>query len=58
MLTVGLIKGEEESQKYDGKRMDREEFVRFLDWVKNVSLVVDGLAYRSMLRRDEYTAHA
>jgi uncharacterized alpha-E superfamily protein len=41
-------------KKYDGKRMDREEFVRFLEWVKNVSLVVDGSAYRSMLRRDEY----
>ncbi|MET0606720.1 MAG: alpha-E domain-containing protein [Beijerinckiaceae bacterium] len=41
-------------KKYDGKRMDREEFTRFLEWVKNVSLVVDGSAYRSMLRRDEY----
>lgn len=41
-------------KKYDVKRMDREELTRFLDWVKSVSLVVDGSAYRSMLRRDEY----
>lgn len=34
--------------------MDREEFARFLDWVKNVSLVFDGSAYRTMLRDDGY----
>ena len=34
--------------------MDREEFARFLDWVKNVSLVFDGSAYRTMLRDDSY----
>lgn len=43
-----------ELKNFDGKTMDQEEFIRFLDWVKSVSLIVDGSAYRSMLRRDEY----
>ncbi|TDR88978.1 alpha-E domain-containing protein [Enterovirga rhinocerotis] len=34
--------------------MNREEFSRFLDWVKRVVLVFDGAAYRSMLRNDAY----
>ncbi|MBN9062455.1 MAG: A alpha-helical domain with a conserved ER moti [Rhizobiales bacterium 65-9] len=41
-------------KNYDAGRMDREELSRFLEWVKNVSLVVDGSAHRSMLRRDEF----
>ena len=43
-----------ELQRFEKKRMDREEFARFLDWVKNVSLVFDGSAYRTMLRDDSY----
>lgn len=43
-----------ELQKFDGSRMSREEFVNFLDWVKNVSLAFDGSAYRTMLRTDSY----
>lgn len=43
-----------EMKNFDGRTMDQEEFIRFLDWVKSVSLIVDGSAYRSMLRRDEY----
>lgn len=43
-----------ELQRFETKRMDREEFARFLDWVKNVSLVFDGSAYRTMLRDDGY----
>ena len=34
--------------------MTREEFARFLDWVKSVSLAFDGSAYRTMLRNDAY----
>lgn len=36
------------------KRMDREEFTRFLDWVKGVVLSFDGSAYRTMLRNDAF----
>jgi uncharacterized alpha-E superfamily protein len=43
-----------ELQRFEKTRMDREEFARFLDWVKNVSLVFDGSAYRTMLRDDGY----
>lgn len=34
--------------------MNAEETSRFLDWVKSVSLVLDGSAYRTMLRNDAY----
>ena len=34
--------------------LNREEFSRFLDWVKGVSLTFDGSAYRTMLRNDAY----
>ncbi|MEN5080906.1 alpha-E domain-containing protein [Bosea sp. TWI1241] len=43
-----------ELQRFERRPMDREEFARFLDWVKNVSLVFDGSAYRTMLRDDGY----
>jgi uncharacterized alpha-E superfamily protein len=43
-----------ELQRFERKRMDREEFARFLDWVKSVSLAFDGSAYRTMLRDDGY----
>jgi uncharacterized alpha-E superfamily protein len=41
-------------QTYDPARMSREEVSRFLDWVKGVSLMFDGSAYRTMLRNDAY----
>lgn len=41
-------------KRYEGRRMSREEFARFLDWVKGVSLAYDGSAYRTMLRADAY----
>ncbi len=34
--------------------MGREEFSRFLDWVKRVVLAFDGSAYRTMLRSDAF----
>lgn len=34
--------------------MNREEFSRFLDWVKSVTLAFEGSAYRTMLRNDAY----
>jgi uncharacterized alpha-E superfamily protein len=43
-----------ELRRYDPKTMSREEFSRFLDWVKTVSLTFDGSAYRTMLRNDAY----
>ncbi|HUO55139.1 MAG TPA: alpha-E domain-containing protein [Rhodoblastus sp.] len=35
-------------------RVDREELIRFLDYVKKTSSLYDGLAYRTMLRNDAY----
>ena len=32
----------------------REEFLRFLHWVQEISLRFDGSAYRTMLRNDVY----
>jgi uncharacterized alpha-E superfamily protein len=43
-----------ELQNYDGREMTREQFARFLDWVKSVSLAFDGSAYRTMLRNDAF----
>jgi uncharacterized alpha-E superfamily protein len=43
-----------ELRRYDPKTMTREEYARFLDWVKSVSLAFDGSAYRTMLRNDAY----
>ena len=36
------------------KTMTREEYARFLEWVKSASLAFDGSAYRTMLRNDAY----
>jgi uncharacterized alpha-E superfamily protein len=36
------------------REMTHEEFVRFVDWVKGVSLAFDGSAYRTMLRNDAF----
>ncbi|ACL62248.1 alpha-E domain-containing protein [Methylobacterium nodulans] len=41
-------------RSYEGRDLSREEFARFLDWVKGVSLAFDGSAYRTMLRNDSY----
>src|SRR5829696_1250372 len=43
-----------ELKRFNNAEMNREEFARFLDWVKNVSLAFDGSAYRTMLRSDPY----
>jgi uncharacterized alpha-E superfamily protein len=43
-----------ELKDFNGAEMNREEFARFLEWVKNVSLSFDGSAYRTMLRNDAY----
>jgi uncharacterized alpha-E superfamily protein len=43
-----------ELQRFDGKSMQREDFTRFLDWVKGVALAFDGSASRTMLRNDAY----
>ena len=34
--------------------MSREEFARFVEWMKGVSLAFDGSAYRTMLRNDAF----
>ncbi|WP_448952789.1 alpha-E domain-containing protein [Labrys neptuniae] len=41
-------------KRYNPDQMSREEVARFLDWVKGVSLMFDGSAYRTMLRNDAY----
>src|SRR3712207_4829015 len=43
-----------ELERFDKAEMSRERFVRFLEWVKGVSLAFDGSAYRTMLRNDAY----
>src|SRR3954471_21536091 len=43
-----------ELKRFDKTAMCPEEFGRFLDWAKGVSLAFDGSAYRTMLRNDAY----
>jgi uncharacterized alpha-E superfamily protein len=43
-----------ELRRYDPGTMSREEYARFLEWVKSASLAFDGSAYRTMLRNDAY----
>ncbi|HYF53348.1 MAG TPA: alpha-E domain-containing protein [Salinarimonas sp.] len=43
-----------EFKRFDGRSMTREEFARFLEWVKSLSLVFEGSAHRTMLRNDAY----
>jgi uncharacterized alpha-E superfamily protein len=43
-----------ELRRYDPSKMSREEYARFLEWVKSASLAFDGSAYRTMLRNDAY----
>ncbi|MGV6874289.1 alpha-E domain-containing protein [Pseudochelatococcus sp. B33] len=37
-----------------GREMDRDQFVRFISWVKNVAQSFEGAAHRTMLRNDAY----
>lgn len=37
-----------------GEPTRRDDFMRFLEWVKNVSLAVEGASSRTMLRNDAY----
>lgn len=43
-----------EMMSFDSNRLRQQEFARFLQWVKRSSLLVDGSAYRTMLRDDAY----
>ena len=43
-----------ELQRYRGRRLAREELIRFLEWVKGVVQAFDGAARRTMLRNDIY----
>jgi uncharacterized alpha-E superfamily protein len=43
-----------ELNRFDPRGMSREEFARFLVFVKEASLRFDGSAYRTMLRNDVY----
>src|SRR5918998_6741639 len=43
-----------ELQRLNTRDMSREEFARFIEWVKGVSLAFDGSAYRTMLRNDAF----
>ena len=43
-----------ELSKFGGSTMNQESFTRFLDWVKQASLMFDGSARRTMLRNDAY----
>lgn len=43
-----------ELRSYSGRELNRDEFGRFLDWVKTVSLTYDGSAFRTMLRNDAF----
>jgi uncharacterized alpha-E superfamily protein len=43
-----------EFKRFDGRSMSREEFARFLEWVKSLSLLFEGSAHRTMLRNDAY----
>jgi uncharacterized alpha-E superfamily protein len=43
-----------ELKKYDGKKLSRDDYGHFIEFVKSLSLVFDGSAYRTMLRSDAY----
>ena len=43
-----------ELRNYAGRELNRDEFSRFLDWVKAVSVIFDGSAFRTMLRNDSF----
>ena len=43
-----------ELARFERNRLDRESMIRFLDWVKQVALIFDGAARRTMLRNDVF----
>lgn len=43
-----------ELQRLDFDNMDASQMARFLEWVKEISLRIDGSGYRTMLRNDAY----
>jgi uncharacterized alpha-E superfamily protein len=43
-----------EMKRLRSRDMSQEEFARFLDWVKGITLAFDGSAYRTMLRNDAF----
>src|SRR5437868_373011 len=43
-----------ELKRFGNGPTSREEFMRFLRWVQQASLLFDGSAYRTMLRNDAY----
>jgi len=43
-----------ELHRYDPKRITREEFTRFLNFVTEASVRFDGTSFRTMLRNDAY----
>ena len=43
-----------ELKRFGHGQTSREEFMRFLRWVRESSLLFDGCAYRTMLRNDAY----
>lgn len=43
-----------EMHRYDPKRITREEFTRFLNFVTETSVRFDGTSFRTMLRNDAY----
>ena len=43
-----------ELKEFDNRRLTAEDTSRFLEWVKQKSLLYDGSAYRTMLRNDGF----
>jgi uncharacterized alpha-E superfamily protein len=43
-----------ELRRYGNGPSSREEFARFLRWVQETSILIDGSVYRTMLRNDAY----
>ncbi len=43
-----------EMQRYKGKKLSSDDYGRFIEFVKSLSLTYDGSAYRTMLRSDPY----
>jgi uncharacterized alpha-E superfamily protein len=44
----------QELKRFENRRLNRDDFSRFLTFVKSASLAYDGSAYRTMLRNDGY----
>jgi uncharacterized alpha-E superfamily protein len=43
-----------ELKKYRGRKMTRDDYALFIEFIKQLSLTFDGSAYRTMLRSDAY----